>query len=101
MGLMAMAGVDENPRGVILVSSYPQRQGTPSEVLVRAELGGPSQSFGMAASTGNYGGGVPFPFGEAAACRVAVRSASHLVNRAMVQVMLDLLCDVPESAAAA
>jgi len=91
-----LPGLDENPRGVVLASSYPQRQGTQCEVLVRAELGGPGHSGGM-----RYGGGKPLPLAEASACRVAIRSSSHLVNRALAQVILDVLCDPPEPAAVA
>jgi len=86
-------GIDENPRGAVFASTYPQRQGAMLEVLVRAELGGPGR-------TEDPGGGEAAPSGEAA-CRLAVRSASHQVNRALAQVLLDALCDAPESATAA
>eukprot|EP00929_Paragymnodinium_shiwhaense_P035234 TRINITY_DN19049_c0_g3_i1.p1 TRINITY_DN19049_c0_g3~~TRINITY_DN19049_c0_g3_i1.p1 ORF type:complete len:1008 (+),score=215.91 TRINITY_DN19049_c0_g3_i1:80-3103(+) len=61
--------------GVLLVSSYPQRQGAAEQVLVRVELGGPPGSSARAST----------------ACRVAVRSESNLVNRAVVQAVVDAI----------
>lgn len=84
-----LPGLDENPRGTIMVSLYPQRQGTPSEVLLRVELGGPSGPGGLP-----FGSGASLPYGDGALCRVAVRSASNLVNRAVAQVALEAICEL-------
>lgn len=78
--------------GVVLAASYPERSGSTLDVLVRGELGAPSQFERKNGSS---------LLGEETACRLAVRSPSHPVNRAVAQVLLDMLCDAPESAAAA
>jgi len=92
-----LPGLDDNPRGALLASVYPQRQGTPQEVLLRVELGGSSGPGGTP-----YGvNGTSLPYAETSICRVAVRSASHLVNRAVAQVALEVLCDPAAAAAAA
>jgi len=83
---------DDSGRGVILAASYPERSGSTLDVLVRGELGAPSQ---FEKKNGNSF------FGAETACRLAVRSPSHPVNRAVAQVLLDMLCDTSESAAAA
>lgn len=91
--LRCVHGTDESPRSVALVSAYPQHPGTPSEVLVRAEVGTPPANPSTAWARA--------PGAEARLCRVAVRSASHLVSRALLQALVDALCASPEPAAAA
>lgn len=84
-----LAGFDDNPRGALLLSLYPQRQGSPREVLLRAELGGSSGPGG----TPYRISGTSLPSAESSVIRIVVRSASHLVNRAVAQVALEVLCD--------
>lgn len=74
----AIPALDANPRGAVFASTYPQRQGPASDVLLRAELGAP-------------GVGSTRSPEEAAALRVAVRSASHLVSRAVAQAALEVV----------
>jgi len=82
--LASVPGATESPRGILLVSSYPQKgQRVPALILARVELGGPG---GLRAG----------PPADAKACRVCVRSASHLVNRALTQALLDVLCEVAD-----
>merc|ERR1712232_832595 len=69
--LSPIVAADDAPQSTVLASSYPQH-GVPSEVLVRTELG--------------------CPRGEASECRIAIRSASYLVNRGLGQVFLAALC---------
>lgn len=65
--------------GMALASSYPERGGKPREVLVRAELRGlfPERRFSS----------------DWTLCHLSVRSASHLVNQALLQALVDVLCD--------
>jgi len=85
-------GVDESPWASTLAALYLERNNH-SEVLVRAELGGP--------------GGPLSPFdkrpgkmtdAERTLCRVEVRSTSQLVSRAVAQTLLHLVAAKPESA---
>lgn len=82
--LCARPGVDEGPDGIVLAATYPQRGAAAPEALVRAELGAPS-----AGAHANC------------QCRIAVRSASYLVNRSLGAVLLDALCDAGGLPAAA
>lgn len=72
--LQPLPGLDESPSSIVLATSFPLF-GMPPEVLVRTELGPPR--------------------GEAAACRIAIRSACYMLNRGLAQVFLDALCDSP------
>jgi len=82
-------GVVESKGSIVLASLYPNRHGAPPEVLVRAELGGPKGLDRPGAPTDGV-----------VACRLAVRSGSHAVNRALAQAALDVLCDAPRPGAA-
>jgi len=67
-------GVSESAQAITIASSYPQRSGNPIEVLVLVELGCPSRV-------------------EASLCRVALRSISHTLNRALAHVLLYALSE--------
>jgi len=82
--LCCLPCLDECTRSIALASSYPQHFGISKEVLVRVELGGPG------------GPTIARPYSEPPLCRISVRSASHLVNKALLNVMCELLCDAGE-----
>jgi len=67
-------GASESVEVITLASSYPQKNGGPVETLVCVELGGHSRT-------------------ESLLCRVAVRSMSHALNRALAQVFLYALSE--------
>merc|ERR1712129_257994 len=87
--LYCIPGLDETPGSAVLAASWPLVHGNsqPGEVLVRAELGSPASSGkpnlpGMALRTGSA---------NAHQCRVAIRSTSNSLNRALGTVILEAI----------
>lgn len=78
-------------QSALFASAYPQRVGVQQEVLVLAELGAPA-GYCEHAAGGRPRGGEEGPI-ERRCCRVAVRSTSHLVSKAVAQALLDVICD--------
>lgn len=77
-----LVGSDGEGHGATFAATFPQRN-APPEVLIRIELGAPSESVVHPACS------VPL----SALCRVAIRSASPLVSSMVSQVVQTLLCD--------
>jgi len=89
-------GLDETPGSAVLAALSPIGHGDeePAEVLVRAELAAPTGHIRLPGVTARSGGGAT----HAQQCRVAIRSASHTISRALGKVMLEVLSDSKSTA---